>query len=75
MLKILAILILIFGGIYLGFKYISRKLINNFFKNSGINPEQFQNQQRNNFNNQDNEVIYKKDDTVILKGEAGKNKK
>ncbi len=73
MLKFIAILMLIFGGIYIVFKYLSRKLINNFFRNSGINPEQFQKQ--NNVYNQNDDVIYKKDETVILKGEAGKKKK
>lgn len=75
MFKFLVIILVIFGGIYFGFKYLSKKLINSFFKNAGIDPEQFQNQQRNNFNNQNGEVIYKKDETVILKGEAGKNRK
>ena len=75
MLKFLAILILVFGGVYVFFKYISRKLLSNFFKNAGMNPEQFKNQQNSNFSKQNDEVIYKKDETVILKGEAGKNKK
>jgi len=75
MLKFLAILLLVFGGIYMLFKYISKKLIGSFFKNAGINPEQFKQQQQGFSNKENDEVLYKKDNTVILKGDAGKNKK
>ena len=78
MFKFLVIIFVIFGGIYLLFKYISKKRIGTFFKNAGIDPEQFK-QQKGNFNNnykkENDEVLYQKDNTVILKGEAGKNKK
>lgn len=75
-IKALAIMLLIFGGIYFFFKYISKKLVNNFLKNMGVNPEAFQNQaNQNNFNrNKNDEVIYQSGDTTISKGEAGKNK-
>lgn len=75
MLKFLVILLVIFGGIYFLFKYISKKLIGTFFKNAGIDPEQFKQQQNSNFKKENDEVLYQKDNTVILKGEAGKNKK
>ena len=77
MFKFLVIIFVIFGGIYLYllFKYISKKLIGTFFKNAGIDPEQFKQQQNSNFKKENDEVLYKKDNTVILKGEAGKNKK
>jgi len=75
MFKFLVIIFVIFGGIYLLFKYISKKLIGTFFKNAGIDPEQFKQQQNSNFKKENDEVLYKKDNTVILKGEAGKNKK
>lgn len=75
-IKALAIMVLIFGGIYFFFKYISKKLVNNFLKNMGVNPDAFQNQpNQNNFNrNRNDEVIYQSGDTTISKGEAGKNK-
>lgn len=75
-IKALAIMLLIFGGIYFFFKYISKKLVNNFLKNMGVNPEAFQSQaNQNNFNrNKNDEVIYQSGDTTISKGEAGKNK-
>ena len=75
-MKFLLILLLIFGGIYLMFKYFTRKVLNTFVKNMGIDPEQMKNQnQQNNFRNQNDEVLYQKGETVVLKGEAGKEKK
>lgn len=74
----LLILFSVFGGIYIIYrlvKYFSKRLINNFFKNMGVNPEAFKQQQRNNFQNQNDEVVYQKGETVVMKGEAGKNKK
>lgn len=74
----LLILFSVFGGIYFIYrlvKFFSKRLINNFFKNMGVNPEAFKQQQRNNFQNQNDEVVYQKGETVVMKGEAGKNKK
>lgn len=75
-MKFLLILLLIFGGIYLLFKYFTRKVIKTFMDNMGMNQEAFKNQtQQNSFNNQNGEVLYQKGETVVLKGEAGKEKK
>jgi hypothetical protein len=75
-MKFLVILLLIFGGIYLLFKYFTRKVIKTFMNNMGMNQEAFKNQtQQNSFNNQNGEVLYQKGETVVLKGEAGKEKK
>ena len=58
------------------FKYFTRKVIKTFMNNMGMNQEAFKNQtQQNSFNNQNGEVLYQKGETVVLKGEAGKEKK
>ena len=57
-------------------KYFTRKVIKTFMNNMGMNQEAFKNQtQQNSFNNQNGEVLYQKGETVVLKGEAGKEKK
>ncbi|MCX6156177.1 MAG: hypothetical protein NT007_18665 [Candidatus Kapabacteria bacterium] len=71
MTKFLIILLLILGGIIFGITYIL-KFIQNVF--SSITGTQSVNGKKNRSKTDNGEVIYNKDEIVVLKGEAGKKK-
>ncbi len=66
MVKFFVILLAIFVGVLLIFTYVLKKL-KNFF--GQFQPQQSQSSPRRSEEN----VIYKHDDVVVLKGEAAKN--
>lgn len=67
MSKLLIILLIIGGGAFLAYKYVQRKFFRFFDKVS-------QNSVKENEKKESEEVLFKKDNLVVLKGEAGKKK-
>lgn len=76
MLKFLLILLIVFIAIIIGLRIVFKKFISSFL---GANREQGgsfrQNPNEEAERRKRDDIIYDKDNVVVLKGEAGKNRK
>lgn len=74
LVKILIIFLIVLLFLSVGISYLKRKVQKMFFGQTSSGDSQFHNFQKQQ-NPKNEEVIYSKDETVILKGEAKEKKK
>ena len=75
MTKILLLLLIVPALMFLGFRWAKKKLLSMFGVIPDSRDKQMKNANANYTSSEDQQVIYNKDDVVVLKGEANNTKK